>query len=373
MRSLHERLKIGAPRVQHDALGVRCDALGPAALRRVARRHARLGQRQLQRLVGDGARSPPVQRLQQPQRTLRSGACCIDFRHQIGPEFRFRHTGINQIQGQESFHLILELFFHSGPRCQLSAPIAEAQEERIRRLTVVGDFDEKAISTLTQELFGNWKSPQPFTRIKQEYRAIAPINKSFETPDKANAFFIARLNVKIRDDNADYAALTLGNYMLGGGFLNSRLAARIRGRDGLSYGVGSRFNASSLDESGTFLANAIYAPENAEKLEAAFKDELAKLQKDGFTAEEVEAAKSGWLQSRQLSRAQDRELSGTINNYLFLNRTLAFDADFENKIKALTPEQINAAMRKYMTAENITIIKAGDFAKAKDKMMKPVQ
>ena len=241
------------------------------------------------------------------------------------------------------------------------------------QMTVVGDFDEKAISTLTQELFGNWKSPQPFTRIKQEYRAIAPINKSFETPDKANAFFIARLNVKIRDDNADYPALTLGNYMLGGGFLNSRLAARIRGRDGLSYGVGSRFNASSLDESGTFLANAIYAPENAEKLEAAFKDELAKLQKDGFTAEEVEAAKSGWLQSRQLSRAQDRELSGTINNYLFLNRTLAFDADFENKIKALTPEQINAAMRKYMTAENITIIKAGDFAKAKDKMMKPVQ
>lgn len=240
------------------------------------------------------------------------------------------------------------------------------------QLTVVGDFDEKEISALTQELFGGWKSPQPFTRIKSEYRAIAPVNKSLETPDKANAFFVARLNVKIRDDNADYPALTLGNYMLGGGFLNSRLATRIRQKEGLSYGVGSRFIADSLDESGTFFANAIYAPENAEKLEAAFKDELAKLMKDGFTAAEVEAAKSGWLQSRQLSRAQDRELSGRLNNYLFLNRTIAWDADFENKIKALTPEQINAAMRKYMTPENITIIKAGDFAKAKEKM-KPVQ
>jgi zinc protease len=30
--------------------------------------------------------------------------------------------------------------------------------------------------------------------------------------------------------------------------------------------------------------------------------------KDGFTAEEVEAAKSGYLQSRQVSRAQDNEL-----------------------------------------------------------------
>jgi zinc protease len=240
------------------------------------------------------------------------------------------------------------------------------------QMTVVGDFDEKEIAALTQEIFGNWKSPNGFTRIKQDFRAVAPINKSFETPDKANAFFVARMNVKVRDDNADYPALVLGNYMLGGGFLNSRLATRIRQKEGLSYGVGSSFNASALDESGSFFANAIYAPENADKLEAAFKDELAKLLKDGFTAEEVAAAKTGFLQRARLSRAQDRELAGRLNNYLFLNRTIAWDAEFDQKLESLTVEQVNAAMRKYMTPENITIIKAGDFAKAKAKM-KPAQ
>jgi zinc protease len=240
------------------------------------------------------------------------------------------------------------------------------------QMTVVGDFDEKEIAAAAQEIFGNWKSPKGFTRIKSEYRAIAPVNKSFETPDKANAFFVARLNLKVRDDNPDYPALVLGNYMLGGGFLNSRLATRIRQKEGLSYGVGSNFSASPLDESGQFFANAIYAPENAEKLEAAFKDELAKLIKDGFTTQEIEEAKKGFLQRGQLSRAQDRELAGKLNNYLFLNRTIAWDAELENKIQALTPEQINAAMRKYLTPDNITIIKAGDFAKAKAKM-KPVQ
>ncbi len=233
------------------------------------------------------------------------------------------------------------------------------------QMTVVGDFDEKEIAALTQEIFGNWKSANGYTRIKQDYRAVAPINQSFETPDKANAFFVARMNVKVRDDNADYAALTLGNYMLGGGFLNSRLATRIRQKEGLSYGVGSNFSASALDESGTFFANAIYAPENVVKLEAAFKDELAKLLKDGFTAEEVAAAKTGLLQGRRLSRAQDRELAGRLNNYLFLNRTIAWDADFDGKLESLTVEQVNAAMRKFMTPENISIIKAGDFAKAK--------
>lgn len=238
------------------------------------------------------------------------------------------------------------------------------------QMTVVGDFDPAEVSALTTEIFGNWKSPQPFTRIKTEYTSVAPINKSFEAPDKANAFFVARLNVKVRDDNADYPALALGNYMLGGGFLNSRLATRIRQKEGLSYGVGSQFTVSSLDESGTFFANAIYAPQNAAKLEAAFKDELAKLLKDGFTAEEIAAAKTGFLQRGQLGRAQDRELSGKLNNYLFLNRTIAWDADFENKIQALTTEQINAAMRKYMTPDNITIIKAGDFAKANASAVK---
>ena len=156
--------------------------------------------------------------------------------------------------------------------------------------------------------------------------------------------------------------------MLGGGFLNSRLASRIRQKEGISYGVGSNFNANSLDPVASFNAFAIYAPENAARLEAAFKEELARALKDGFTAEEVEQAKKGWLQQRQLSRANDRELAARLNQFLYYSRTLAWDADFESKIKSLTPEQINAAMRKYMTPDKLTIIKAGDFAGAKARV-----
>jgi len=235
------------------------------------------------------------------------------------------------------------------------------------QMTIVEDFDEKEVSDLKQDLFGNWKSPSAFARIKGEYRDIAPLNVNLETPDKANAFFIARLNLKMRDDNPDYPAMILGNYILGGGFLNSRLATRIRPKEGLSYGFGSGFHASSLDETGAFSANAIYAPENVVKLEAAFKDELAKMNSAGFTTEEIAAAKSGWLQSRQLSRAQDRELSSRLNGFLFLNRTIAWDADLEAKVGAVTVEQVNAVMKKYITPEKISIVKAGDFAKGKPK------
>lgn len=231
------------------------------------------------------------------------------------------------------------------------------------QLTVIGDFDAQEISKLATELFGGWKSPKPFARVPSVLRDIKPTNQTFPAPDKANAFFVAGFLFDMKDDNPDYPAITLGHYMLGGGFLNSRLAARIRQKEGLSYGVGSGIFVSAIDHFGRFTATAIYAPQNVEKLEAAFKEEIARMLKDGFTAEEVAAAKSGYLQSREVSRAQDNELLGRSNTYLFLGRTWQWDADFEAKIKALTPEQINVAMRRYVDPAKISIFKSGDFAK----------
>ena len=233
-------------------------------------------------------------------------------------------------------------------------------------MSVVGDFDESEIKGLVTAAFGNWKNARPFTRIEMKAIPVKTINQSFETPDKPNAFFVGAYNFDFKDDHIDYPALVLGNYMLGGGFLNSRLATRIRQKEGLSYGVGSQFTAGSLDPVGSFFAYAIYAPENVTKLETAFKEEINKVISEGFTAEEIATAKSGWSQSRTVSRAQDTGLSGTLNHYLFIDRNLLWDEVLEKKVMELTPETINAAMKKHLSLDRINIIKAGDFAKLKE-------
>jgi zinc protease len=227
---------------------------------------------------------------------------------------------------------------------------------------VVGDFDADAVKGQLTDILGSWKSQRAFERVPRPYVAADPMNTSLEAPDKANAFFIAGLNLKLRDDNPDYPALVLGNYMLGGGFLNSRLAARIRQKEGLSYGVGSQLQASSIDESGTFVTYAIYAPQNATKLEAAFKEEVARALKDGFTDQEIKEAKSGWLQSRQVSRAQDASLASLLVQELYLKRTLKWDETLEQNVGALTPAQIVSAMQKHIDPAKVTIVKAGNFA-----------
>jgi zinc protease len=229
-------------------------------------------------------------------------------------------------------------------------------------VAVVGDFDEKEVSTLLNELLGSWRSPAPFRRVPSQYFEVAARPQSFETPDKTNAAMAVGMNLKLRDDHADYPALVLGSYILGSG-MNSRLFQRIRQKEGLSYGVGANFSASALDESGSFQASAIFAPQNAAKVEAAFRDELEKMLKDGFTEEELKMAKSGWSQQQQLNRAEDQSLASRLTNYMFINRTLDWDLALETRINALTPDQVNAAMRRHIDPTKISIIKAGDFKK----------
>jgi zinc protease len=171
------------------------------------------------------------------------------------------------------------------------------------------------------------------------------------------------LNLNVRDDDADYPALVLGNYLLGGGFLNSRLAARIRGKEGISYGIASQLQVSSLDKSGAFIVRAIYAPENLTRLETAFKEEIARALKDGFGADEVKAAKTGWLQGRQVDRAQDAGLAARLTALAFLNRKVAWDANLEQRVDALTPADIQAALGRHFDLAKMSIVKAGDFAK----------
>jgi zinc protease len=232
------------------------------------------------------------------------------------------------------------------------------------QLAVVGDFDAAEVKKEIASLFGAWKSPAHFERIQYGYRKIAAVNQTIETPDKQNAMFVAATRINISNSDADYPALVFGNYMLGGGFLNSRLATRIRVKDGLSYGVGSSLSAKPNEKDGQFQAMAIAAPQNVLKVEAAFKEEMQKALTDGFTQKEMDDDRSGWLQSQQVNRSEDSSLVRTLTARDYDGRTMAWDEDLEKKVSALTPDDVVKAVRRNIDLAQISIVKAGDFKKA---------
>lgn len=232
-------------------------------------------------------------------------------------------------------------------------------------VAVVGDFDEAAVTTAITAILENWNAGQKYERAKEPYFNIASKVEKINTPDKANATLAAGFNLELRDDDPDYPALVMGNYILGGGFLNSRLAVRIRQKEGLSYGVGSWLQADAWDKSGGFGSYAIFNPDNLDKLINAYKEELDKMIKEGFTENELKDARSGYLQSRSVSRSQDGNLAGKLSNYLALNRTLNWDETFEKRVSALTIADVNAAVKKWIDPSKVTYVEVGDFDRKK--------
>ena len=228
-------------------------------------------------------------------------------------------------------------------------------------VAVVGDFDAAEVTAAVTSAFGSWKSAVAFERVPAPYVAMTDTAITLETPDKANAFFIAATNLPLRDDDPAYPAMLLATHMVGGGFLNSRLATRIRQKEGLSYGVGAQMQVRSLDRSGVWLAFAIYNPANVVRLEQAFKDELAKVAADGFTPDEVEKARQAILQQRLQSRASDGELVAALGNQAYLGRTAQYDAALEAQLARLSAAEVSAAFRSLVSPERLVIVRAGDF------------
>ncbi len=231
---------------------------------------------------------------------------------------------------------------------------------------VVGDFEYAEVTTELENMLELWRAPNKYEHAVDPYWDLPAKTEKINTPDKANAMMMAGYNLELRDDNPEYPALVMGNYIIGGGFLNSRLATRIRQKEGISYGVGSWLQADPLDKSGSFGSYAIYNPDNSERLITAYKEELDKVVKEGFTAEELKNAISGYLQGQNVNRAQDGSLAGKLSGNLFLNRTMKWSEDFEKNIAALSVDQVNAAMKKWLKPEKITIVQAGDFDKKKN-------
>jgi zinc protease len=227
-------------------------------------------------------------------------------------------------------------------------------------LVVVGQYDRGALDKAAAELLGSWNCAGPYQRLATAYKKTGMINQKIETPDKANAQFEAGLRISMGENDPDYAAMVLANYMFGGS-ITARMPNRIRNNEGLSYSVSSRFTAPVEGNGALFAASAISNPVNSPKVETSFKDELAKTLQNGFTAAEVATAKKAFHDQQIVARSSDASLLRLLASREQAGRTMKWDERLEAQIESLTPEQINAAFRAHVDPAAISIVKAGDF------------
>ncbi|MGJ8592629.1 MAG: M16 family metallopeptidase [Aquaticitalea sp.] len=231
-------------------------------------------------------------------------------------------------------------------------------------VVAIGNMDEAALKAYFEKEYASFKNNKPYTEIATPFKLNNPANEQMQTPDKKNAFTLGILSFEASQYDDDYAALQVAGEIFGGGFLNSRIAGRLRQQDGVSYGAGGNVgvDGDKEDKNSSMYVYAIYNPENALKVQQGFKEEIARFIKDGITEEELTNVVNGWVQEQNVSRAKDNELAGTIGNNMYYDRDMDFQKNIEAKVKSLTVADVNKVIQQYFKDfEKWTVVNGGDF------------
>ena len=238
--------------------------------------------------------------------------------------------------------------------------------------SAVGDFDKEQVRQALADGFKGWRKAPAYQRPQDPYHAVAPKQFDINTPDKANAFYLADLPLKLQDTDADFPAVYVANYLLGLSE-TSRLWNRIRVQDGLSYNVRSQVDASSYEPNGSWTVYAIHAPSNSTRVSSTVQEVLQQTLKDGFTEQEVKEGVNALLNYRRLSRSKDSVLSSAWLNYLDLGRTFEWSERMDQAMQKLDAAHVNEVLRKYLKPDDLVVAIAADHERQKTGVSQTTQ
>ena len=238
----------------------------------------------------------------------------------------------------------------------------------------VGEVDKPQVTSFLEKTLGQWNSRSTYKEIEPAYFAVKGTTETINTPDKTNAILLGGLNLDISRKHADYPAVIMANELLGGGaFLSSRIPARLRENEGMSYGAGSFINVEYKYNTGNWGVYAYFNPMYKGRLDSALRQEVDKAINGGFTADELKKSVSSWEEQNRTVLGSNENLAAIIRSYLANDRDLEDFTRFEQKIKALSLESVNAALRKYFDKSKLVMVYGGDFEKNATNTEKPAE
>src|SRR5207248_2286181 len=134
--------------------------------------------------------------------------------------------------------------------------------------------------------------------------------------DKANVDVMLGTAAPLRRAAADYYAALLANSALGESTLSSRLGLQVRDREGLTYGIGSRFRAPSLAAGPWYIAVSVN-PQNVTQAISSALSVLRDYVAHGIGADELRDEKSAAIGSFKVALATNAGLAAELWNAEF--------------------------------------------------------
>ncbi|MFT5425271.1 MAG: zinc protease [Gammaproteobacteria bacterium] len=235
-------------------------------------------------------------------------------------------------------------------------------------IAIVGDLTKEQAQVMVEKLLKELPVGEKPTQIPTVPVLEKAATVKIEHPSSQTHILLGQTGLKRGD--ADYFALYVGNHVLGGGGMVSRLFAEIREKRGLSYGANSYF--SPMRENGTFTASLQTRTDQAEEALEVLQDNLERFIDLGPTEAELEASKKNITGGFPLRLASNSKIVGYIAMIGFYGLEENYLDTFNTNVNAVTVDQIKDAFKRRLSPDKFVTVMVGPISE-KDRVEEKAQ
>jgi zinc protease len=222
---------------------------------------------------------------------------------------------------------------------------------------IVGDIDRTAAEALAERVTAKLQTGE-------RAAPIPPVNPLTESDEQRLFHPSTQTHVRMgapgmRRGDSDYFVLYVGNHILGGGGLVSRLNEAVREQRGLSYSVNSYF--SPMEQDGPYLLSLQTRNDQVDEALAVMRETLQTFLDKGPTQEELTASVNNITGGFPLLIENNSKILGYIVMIGYYDLPLDYLETFNDKVSAVTREQIMDAYRRRVHPDDmVTVIVGGE-------------
>jgi len=225
-------------------------------------------------------------------------------------------------------------------------------------IVVVGDIKHQELEKMVKESFGGWKK-SPLNTKKEERVASKKAGKVYLTmQDKTSTDFLVGTALEIDRYHPDYLPLYLGTHTLGGNF-SARLMQTVRVKEGLTYGINSSLSGFGNRNDGYWMVGGTFAPQLLSKGESSTLREVKLWLEKGITQKELDVTKSTLTGGFQVGFDTTGGLASGILSAVVTHNSLEYLDSYPEQVKKITLDQVNEAIKKYITLDGLYRVAAG--------------
>lgn len=223
-------------------------------------------------------------------------------------------------------------------------------------IAIVGSLNSSEAHNIAERLSSSLSKGPSLSPVPSDSVSQQALQRHISFPSAQTNILMGQIGIKRNDPS--YFPATVGNYILGGGLLTSRLFEEVREKRGLAYSVRSQF--SSLRERGPFIIELQTRNTEAANAINIVNNTLAKFIAKGPTAEEVISAKKNLTQGFILRLASNSAVIAQLVNIGFYKLPLSYLDTYKANISKVTNQDIKDVFQKIVNPEHLVTVTVGN-------------